>query len=165
MMSFMLPAGVGAALGPAQTFLLREYVDTPMANEFLNKKRKYPFVKPLKGFGTPSALAGIVGGIIGLSLGYVGAKKGKIIKTFNGQLALITYGASALTSGLLSGMYPTAAASTAIARDPDNPIFEEESSNRGNLVITQPPVSAPTTQTTPTIPTTQTPNQEILANF
>jgi hypothetical protein len=160
MMSFMLPAGVGAALGPAQTFLLREYVDTPMANDFLNgKTTTYPFVKPLKGFGTPSALAGIVGGIIGLSLGYVGAKKGKIIKTFNGQLAMITYGASALTSGLLSGIYPTSAASTAIARDPDNPIFTASSSNRGSLVITQPPMTAPT------IPTTQTPNQQILANF
>jgi len=157
MMSFMLPAGVGAALGPAQTFLIREYVDTPMANDFLNgKTTTYPFIKPLKGFGTPSALAGIVGGIIGLSLGYVGAKKGKIIKTFNGQLALITYGASALTSGLLSGLYPTSAASTAIARDPDNPIFTASSSNRGSLIIKQPPVSAPTTQT---------PNQQILANF
>jgi len=156
-MSFMLPAGVGAALGPAQTFLIREYVDTPMANDFLNgKTTTYPFIKPLKGFGTPSALAGIVGGIIGLSLGYVGAKKGKIIKTFNGQLALITYGASALTSGLLSGLYPTSAASTAIARDPDNPIFTASSSNRGSLIIKQPPVSAPTTQT---------PNQQILANF
>jgi len=157
MMSFMLPAGVGAALGPAQTFLLREYVDTPMANDFLNgKTTTYPFIKPLGGFGTPSALAGIVGGIIGLGLGYIGVKKGKVVKTFNGQLALITYGASALTSGLFSGIYPTAAASSAIQKDPSNPIFTASSSNRGSLVITQPPMS---------VPTTQTANQKILANF
>jgi|GEM_PF-1989039 len=160
MMSFMLPAGVGAALGPAQTIFLREYVDTPMANDFLNgKTTSYPFIKPLQGFGTPSALAGIVGGVIGLGLGYMGAKKGKVIKTFNGQLALITYGASALTSGLLSGIYPTAAAASAIAKDPSNPIFSASSTRRGSLVITQAPMSASS------VPTTQTPNQRVLANF
>ncbi|MGC9123784.1 MAG: hypothetical protein ACP5IB_06950 [Thermoplasmata archaeon] len=158
MQSYILPATLGSAIGPVQTFMLREYVDTPQANDFLSGKTttKPLLVKQLKGFGTASALAGIIGGIVGLGLGLYSAKTGKILRTFNEQIAALTYGASALTSGIMSGIYPTTAMQNLIARDPDNPIYAATSSNRGTITI------APASRQAAIAPTS---NQAVLQNF
>jgi len=84
----------GAAVGALQTPLLREYLDP-----------KYPALIPQLGkFGTPSAVAGIVGGGIALVAAlYANAKR----KLSDVQIsALETYGTVALVGGVLSGIYP-----------------------------------------------------------
>ncbi|MGC8580587.1 MAG: hypothetical protein ACP5MB_11115 [bacterium] len=162
MQSYILPATLGSAVGPIQTFLLREFVDTPMANNFLSGQSTMSpvLIKPLKGFSTPSALAGIASGIIGLGLGLYAAKTGKIFRTFNEQLGVLTYGASSLASGVMSGIYPTTSVQNAIAKDPDNPIYTQAS---GGSVSIQPAgamrlVPAKTS-------TSVTPNQSVINNF
>ena len=59
---------IGAGAGALQTPLIREFVD-----------RKYPTtnIPALKGFGTPSALIGLISGGLGLSVGAIGMSKGK----------------------------------------------------------------------------------------
>ena len=162
MQSYILPATLGSAIGPIQTFMLREYVDTPQANDFLSGKTttKPLLVKQLKGFGTASALGGIIGGIVGLGLGLYSAKSGKILRTFNEQVAALTYGASALVSGIMSGIYPTTAMQNLIARDPDNPIYTATSSNRGTITIAPAPRQAAVSS-----PIAPTSNQAVLQNF
>jgi hypothetical protein len=162
MQSYILPATLGSAIGPIQTFLLREYVDTPMANNFLSGQSSISpvLIKPLKGFSTPSALFGIASGLIGLGIGLYSAKTGKIFRTFNEQLGVLTYGASSLVSGIMSGMYPTTSVQNAIAKDPDNPIYTQ--SSVGSVSI-QPSgikrfVPAPTSSNI-------TSNQAVLNNF
>lgn len=90
----------GAAVGALQTPLLREYLDP-----------KYPALIPQLGtFGTPSALAGMVGGGIALVAAlYANAKR----KLSDVQIsALETYGTVALVGGVLSGLYPAVAVTT-----------------------------------------------------
>lgn len=90
----------GAAVGALQTPLLREYLDP-----------KYPALIPQLGkFGTPSAVAGIVGGGIALAAAlYANAKR----KLSDVQIsALETYGTVALVGGVLSGLYPAVAVTT-----------------------------------------------------
>ncbi|MDI6860219.1 MAG: hypothetical protein QMC85_06965 [Methanocellales archaeon] len=88
---------VGATIGTAQTPLLREYVD-----------KKYPDkrITALKGFGTPSSLAGTVGGGLLTLAGLYGVTTGKGIRTSTSQAAALGYGVPALVGGLLSGIFP-----------------------------------------------------------
>lgn len=162
MQRFVLPAVLGSAIGGAQTMLLREYVDTPMANDFLNGKTttKPLLVKQLQGFGTPSAVAGMVGGLIGLGLGLYAQKSGKILRTVDEQIAALTYGAGALTTGILSGIYPTQAMQNVIAKDPSNPVYALSSTRRGVLSV-----GSPAPATISSVPAPVTSNQAVLKNF
>ncbi len=90
----------GAAVGALQTPLLRQYLDP-----------KYPaMIAQLGNFGTPSAVAGIVGGSIALAAAlYANAKR----KLSDVKIsALETYGTVALVSGVLSGFYPAVVTTT-----------------------------------------------------
>lgn len=90
----------GAAVGALQTPLLRQYLDP-----------KYPAMIPQLGtFGTPSAVAGIVGGSITLAAAlYANAKR----KLSDVKIsALETYGTVVLVGGVLSGFYPAVATTT-----------------------------------------------------
>ncbi len=90
----------GAAVGALQTPLLRQYLDP-----------KYPaMISQLGNFGTPSAVAGIVGGSIALAAAlYANAKR----KLSDVKIsALETYGTVALVSGVLSGFYPAVVTTT-----------------------------------------------------
>lgn len=90
----------GAGAGALQTPILREFVD-----------KKYPLtnIPSLKGFGTPSALIGIVGGALGLAVGAVGISRGKDGRQRLADVYVepaIDYGITALATGILSGLYP-----------------------------------------------------------
>jgi len=115
---------IGGVIGAVQTMLLREYADNSMATSFLKNTSGTPplLMKQLKGFGSPSALGGIIGGIVGLALGLFGLIKGKIIRDVGVASGLAAYGATALTTGLISGALPTTQWSAATAADPNNPI-------------------------------------------
>jgi hypothetical protein len=117
-------ATVGATIGAVQTILLRQYGDISMANGFLKNTSGTPplLMKQLKGFGSPSALAGIVGGIVGLALGLGIMLKGMVSRSVTLGAALVGYGSTALFTGILSGVFPTTAWSAATSADPNNPI-------------------------------------------
>lgn len=105
----MAAGAIGAGVGVAQTFLLREYVD-----------RKYPTtnIESLGTFGTPSALAGIIGGALGLGIGAYGAGKGKDGRQRFADVYVepaIDYGAAALVSGLFSGWKPAVTEADCVA--------------------------------------------------
>lgn len=136
-LKFTLPILAGSALGTAQTFILREFVDTPMATSYNSgTTTSPPFLKTqLKGYGSPSSFIGIVDGIATLGLGMYGASTGKIIKNDAINFGLIGFGASALTGGILSGMYPTNAWTAAIAKDPSNPAFSISTSQRKPTIV------------------------------
>lgn len=89
---------VGAGAGLAQTFILREYVD--------KEQGLIPGLEGLGGFGTYSAMAGIIGGGITTALGLVSVLTGKITKNETIQIGLIGYGIPALSGGILSGLFP-----------------------------------------------------------
>lgn len=101
---------IGAGIGTLQTPLLREYVD-----------KVYPTwrVPQLKGFGTPSALIGMIGGGASLAVGAIGMTKGK-----DGRPRLsdayvepaIDYGVTALVGGLLSGIFPQPLIGTVVSQ-------------------------------------------------
>jgi hypothetical protein len=98
---------VGALVGALQTPLVREYVD---------RKRPLLNVPQLKAFGTPSALAGIGLGGISTLVAALSLRKGakKLIKEENIPLAL-DYGVVALTTGVLSGLFPAVTAADCTA--------------------------------------------------
>lgn len=123
-MSIAVGASVGGLVGAVQTVLLRQFADIPMATAFLKNTAGSPplLMKQLKGFGSPSALVGIIGGAVGLVIGLAGMLKGKIIRNRGGAAALTSYGVSALTTGLLSGAFPATAWTAGIAADPNNPV-------------------------------------------
>ena len=105
----MAAGALGAGVGVLQTVILREEVD-----------KKYPLtnVAALKGWGTPSALAGIITGTFGLIVGVYGAGKGKdgrqrLADIYNEPA--IDYGAAALVGGLLSGWKPAVTAADCAA--------------------------------------------------
>lgn len=96
----MAAGAIGAGVGVAQTFLLRDFVD-----------KKYPLtnIPSLKGFGTPSALAGMGLGAISLVVGAYGAGKGKDGRQRLADVYVepaIDYGAAAFIGGLMSGWKP-----------------------------------------------------------
>ena len=128
-------ATVGATIGAVQTILLRQYGDISMANGFLKNTSGTPplLMKQLKGFGSPSALAGIVGGIVGLALGLGIMLKGMVSRSVTVGAALVGYGSAALFTGILSGVFPTTAWSAATSADPNNPIGA--ASVRRNVVV------------------------------
>jgi hypothetical protein len=117
-------ATAGAVIGAVQTALLRQFVDIPMAENFLQNTSATPpvLMKQLKGFGSISSLAGIGAGIVGLALGLAILLKGAISRSVTVGSALIGYGSTALFTGLLSGLYPTAAWNAAVSADPNQPI-------------------------------------------
>jgi hypothetical protein len=114
----------GGVVGALQTMLLREFVDDPMATAFQSGNEANPpfLMKELKGFGSPSAIIGIAGGAVGLALGLLGMLKGKLLKAGGISAAFAGYGAVALFTGILSGLYPTSIWSTTVASDPNNPV-------------------------------------------
>lgn len=89
-------ASSGAGL--AQTFILREYVDKAYG--------KIPGLDGLGGFGTYSAMGGIIAGGITTGLGLVSVLTGKITRNETIQLGFIGYGVPALSGGILSGLFP-----------------------------------------------------------
>lgn len=89
-------ASVGT--GSAQTFILREYVDKTYG--------LIPGLEGLKGFGTYSAMGGIISGGITTGLGLVSILTGKITRNESIQTGLIGYGIPALSGGILSGLFP-----------------------------------------------------------
>ena len=117
-------ATIGATIGAVQTILLRQYGDISMANGFLKNTSGTPplLMKQLKGFGSPSALVGIFGGIVGLALGLGIMLKGMVSRSVTLGAALVGYGSTALFTGILSGVFPTTAWSAATSADPNNPI-------------------------------------------
>lgn len=122
-------AVVGGLVGALQTIVLREFVDTPMAKSFMTNTSNAPplLMKEMGGFGSASALAGIVAGGAALVVGLVAALKGKLVKNGAVALGLVSYGAVAATTGILSGALPTNAWQAAIAVDPSNPV-------KGNVI-------------------------------
>ena len=119
-----LAASAGATIGAVQTILLRQYVDNSMANSFLKNTSGTPplLMKQLKGFGSVSALVGIAGGIVGLALGLGILLKGMVSRSVTVGAALVGYGSTALFTGILSGVFPTTAWSSATLADPNNPV-------------------------------------------
>ena len=119
---------LGSIAGVLQTAVLREYVDAPMAQAFLKAKASNsstapPFLmKQLGNFGSPSFLLGVGGGIVGGVLGAEGKLRGRLIKNEAVADGLLTYGVSAGTSGVASGIFPQSTWKAAVASDPNNPI-------------------------------------------
>lgn len=100
----------GSGVGIAQTFILREYVD--------KKYGQIPGLEGLKGFGTYSALGGIISGGITTGLGLVSVLTGKITRNEMIQMGLIGYGIPALSGGILSGLFPAITIPAARVRAP-----------------------------------------------
>lgn len=137
----------GALVGALQTFLLREYADNVMAQSFLRNTSGTPplLMKQLKGFGSPSALFGIIGGVVGLAIGLASLLKGAIIKHAGVGAALTGYGVTALITGGLSGALPTSPWQAATKADPNNPIGVSKAKRNvqisgSNNGIVRPPV-------------------------
>ena len=122
-----LAASGGAAAGVSLVFGLRE-LDNQMAQSFLTNKASNASTAPpllmaqLGNFGSPSAIGGIAAGAAGLGLGLYGAHSGKTLRDPLVNIAVSTFGASALTTGIISGVIPTSKWSSAVAVDPSNAI-------------------------------------------
>jgi hypothetical protein len=112
---------IGGVAGAVQTFALRELVDVAQAKTFLasGSGATPPFLmKSLGSFGSPSALIGIGAGLVSTVIGYYFLKRSnKVVGSF-----LLSYGITALATGILSGILPTAAWASAVAVDPSNPV-------------------------------------------
>ena len=117
-------AAAGGAIGAAQTALLREFLDNDLAKTFLKNTSSSPplLMKQLSGFGSPSALVGLVGGAVGLAIGLASLIKGRITRSLTVSAVLVGYGTTALLTGVLSGFFPTTAWAAATSADPNNPI-------------------------------------------
>ena len=92
----VMTAGAGA--GIAQTFILREYVDKQYG--------LIPGLEGLGGFGTYSAMGGLIAGGVTTALGLVSVLTGKITTNETIQIGLIGYGIPALSGGILSAVFP-----------------------------------------------------------
>lgn len=93
----ILAIGLGAGIGTAQTYLLREYVDPTYGR----------IIPQIQGFGTISSLAGWSIGLITTILGVAGYMgKGPLRGNTVAQNGLIAYGIPALVGGIISGIYP-----------------------------------------------------------
>ena len=102
--NFYIGCGVGLAAGGLQGDGLREFVDT-----------KYR-IEALGDFGQPSVLAGLIGGFTALGLGLAGFRgKGPLRGDF-GTGTAITYGITALATGIYSLLFPVKKEQTAAAR-------------------------------------------------
>lgn len=80
----------GAAVGAAQTILLKKYMDG-------NVPSWYPDLSAIGGFGKPSALIGMATGAAAIGVGLFFLKDPKI------RNIAVSYGGSALAGGILSG--------------------------------------------------------------
>jgi len=87
-----------SSTGLAQTWILREYVDKTQG--------LIPGLEVLGGFGTYSAMGGIIAGGAATALGLVSILTGKVTRNEAIQLGLIGYGVPALSGGVLSGLFP-----------------------------------------------------------
>ena len=122
-----LAAAGGSAAGVSLVFGLRE-VDKTVAQTFLTNKVSNSSTAPpllmaqLGNFGSPSALGGIAAGAAGLGLGLYGAHSGKAIRDPMVNIGVSAFGASALATGIISGIMPTSEWSSAVAVDPSNAI-------------------------------------------
>jgi len=98
---------MGAAVGSAQTFILREFVD-----------KQYGTIIPgIGNWGYPSVVAGVgVGGIATL-LGIMGTM-GKGPLYGDSAIAALSYGIPALIGGIFSALYPVAPAGRVRAATP-----------------------------------------------
>ena len=110
----------GAGTGSAQTPLIRQFVDNKMATTYLANPSGTPpwLMKPLKGFGSPSATLGL--GLGGAAVAYsaYGMSKGHRPAYVYGALS---YAVPALVGGVLSGAFPTSQWEAAVAADPARP--------------------------------------------
>ena len=83
----------GSAVGTAQTWILREYIDDKWS------------IEQLGNWGKPSVLLGIVGGGLATVVGaFVEKVRSEELKAF-----LVSYGVPALVGGILSGIFPKTA--------------------------------------------------------
>lgn len=100
---------VGGIAGLTQTFVLRKYGD-----------KGVPIIEALgPAWGQPSAVAGVVGGVIAGSLGALGLmKKGPVKGNKAAATGLTTYGVTALGSGIYSAMKPVVAPARLPAKVP-----------------------------------------------
>ena len=107
----------GAAIGTAQTPLLRNYVDDKMAAAYVaNPSGSKPWLLgQLKGFGSPSATLGLGLGGAAAAYSVYGMKKGQRPEYVYGALS---YGVPAIVGGALSGLFPTTQWQAAVAADP-----------------------------------------------
>lgn len=100
---------IGAGVGALQTPVLRQFVD-----------KKYPLtnIPSLKGFGTPSALFGLIGGGVGLTVGAVGLSKKDGRQRLKDEYVepAIDYGITAIVGGILSGLYPAVTEADCVAK-------------------------------------------------
>ncbi len=96
---------VGTSIGAVQTPLLREYVDTAT-----------PLISGIGAFGRPSALIGIISGLITLTAGLYGSTKKNGTQRMNDSavLGLIGHGTVALETGVLSGLLPAPKTATLV---------------------------------------------------
>lgn len=107
----------GSGVGIAQTFILREYVDKTHG--------LIPGLEGLKGFGTYSAIGGIISGGVTTALGLISVLTGKITRNEMIQMGLIGYGIPALSGAILSGLFP----------HPDVPIAGLRAPARGGIQL------------------------------
>ncbi|GEM_PF-2330472 len=92
-------AVVGVAIGGAQVWALRSYMDKP-GEPLFGKGGDY------ENWGQPSACVNLGVGIVAAGLGAVGYLKGIGIKSRPVAAALTGYGLTALAGGVYSGMNP-----------------------------------------------------------
>ncbi len=129
-----LAAVGGSAAGAGLVFGLRE-VDKSMAKSYISNKATNSsatpplLMKELGNFGSPSVIGGIAAGAAGIGLGLYGAHRGKYLKTPASQIAVASFGGSALTTGVISGLMPTSEWSSAVATDPSNGIGSNRSAS------------------------------------
>lgn len=131
---------MGTAIGTAQTFLLREFVD----------KQYGPVLPQLGAWGYPSVLAGLgIGGITTLlgvaGLGGYGPLRG------DATIVALAYGIPALVGGVLSALYPVTPPAAARARVTPG------------LALRLTPTVRPATKTITTEAATKPVSKEILA--
>lgn len=129
----------GAGVGIAQTFILREYVDKEYG--------LIPGLEGLGGFGTYSAMGGLISGGITTVVGLISVLTGKITRNETIQIGLIGYGIPALSGGILSGIFPHPAVGLRLrapARPPGAPGMQLRTPGPG-----QPARQVPAGQTIP----------------
>lgn len=91
----IITMGVGAAIGSAQTFILREDVD----------RNRQPLIPQLGQWGTASCVIGIGTGLLATIAGVAGALYGVGLKNPRLQLAAVSYGIPAIVTGVASGYF------------------------------------------------------------
>jgi len=91
----IITMGACAAIGSAQTFVLREYVD----------RNRAPLIPQFGQWGTASCVIGIGAGRVATIGGVAGAVYGVGLRDSKLQLAAVSYGIPAIVSGVASGYF------------------------------------------------------------